>query len=187
MDWSELQPNWQEQLLHFILIALAGALGACLGWERETAEKPAGLRTHILVCATAAFLMLLGDSIINVFHFKEGTEALRADPIRIVQSIVVGISFLGAGTIIQGRHGNVEGLTTAASILLTAAIGMAVASQQILLAIMVTVAAFAVLRLIGMADYKRKHPDKVGPSPSEQSPPLGSDGLSDSPTKPGAN
>lgn len=155
------QANWEEQLWQFLLIVIAGVLGAALGWERELANKPAGLRTHIIVCATAAFLMLLGDSILETFQQNEPLESLRADPIRVVQSIVVGISFLGAGTIIHGRDGGVEGLTTAASILLTASIGMAVASRQLLLATLITFAALAVLRLLGWHELKKQNPDRV--------------------------
>ena len=152
-----LQSNWQDQLIQFGLIAFAGLLGAGLGWERELAKKPAGLRTHIIVCATSALLMLLGDSILSTFQAYEENAVLNADPIRVVQSIVVGISFLGAGTIIHGRHGGVEGLTTAASILLTASIGIAVASKQIILAVLVTVAALIVLRIVGMSELKQKN------------------------------
>jgi putative Mg2+ transporter-C (MgtC) family protein len=159
MDW--IQTNWDEQLFQFGLVLVAGALGAVLGWERELAHKPAGLRTHILVCGTSALLMLLGDSILDTYQRYEPGHAMQADPIRVVQSIVVGISFLGAGTIIHGRRGGVEGLTTAASILLTATIGMAVATRQLLLAVLVTLAALLVLRVVGMLDIKQENPDEV--------------------------
>lgn len=112
------------------LVALAGGFGAVIGIEREFAGKPAGLRTHMFVCASSAMLMLLGGIVVDQFQEQESHQALSADPIRILQAIVVGISFLGAGTIVHHSNDNVEGLTTAASVLLTAGVGIAVAVGQ---------------------------------------------------------
>lgn len=116
-------------------IVLAAFLGGLVGIEREFAEKPAGLRTHMLVGAVSAFFVMLGTQIISSF---EQQNLIAADPIRILQAIVVGISFLGAGTILKhgtDDHRNVEGLATSASILSVAAIGIAVAVDTYILAI----------------------------------------------------
>jgi putative Mg2+ transporter-C (MgtC) family protein len=125
------------QMLGKVLIG--ALLGGLVGLEREFAEKPAGLRTHMLVGATAAFFVMLGTRMISLFGPQ---DFLRVDPLRIIEAIVVGISFLGAGTIFkytrQGE-GVVEGLTTSASILFVAAIGIAVALNALLLAIGATV------------------------------------------------
>jgi putative Mg2+ transporter-C (MgtC) family protein len=115
-------------------IVIAALLGGLVGIEREFAERPAGLRTHMLVGATATFLVLLAIQIVSSFDQQ---NLIRTDPIRIVEAIVVGISFLGAGTIIKYRQageGVVEGLTTSASILSVAAIGIAVALDAFVLA-----------------------------------------------------
>ncbi len=143
------QPSWGFPWPELQWIALAGGLGAILGLERELAGKPAGLRTHILVGAGACLLMLLGDLIVAQFASLHPGGLLSADPLRIVQAIVVGISFLGAGTIIHQGGEYVEGLTTAASILLTAGIGMAVAIGQMGLAIGATLFVAVVLYVVG--------------------------------------
>lgn len=127
-------------------VALAGALGGLVGLEREQANKPAGLRTHMLVAAAAAMLMELGEII--VLHFRDFESSLvTADPIRIMQAIIVGVSFLGAGTIITNNsEERVEGLTTAASVLLSTALGIAAAMGQYVLAIGAAVLTVGVLR-----------------------------------------
>ena len=104
-------------------VALAAALGAVLGLERELREREAGLRTHLLVSVGSALF-----TIVSAYGFKEfltsGANVVRADPTRIAAQIVTGIGFLGAGAIIrQGLA--VRGLTTAATLWVVAAIGMA--------------------------------------------------------------
>ena len=116
-------------------VIMGALLGGLVGLEREFAEKPAGLRTHMLVGATAAFFVMLATRMISSF---DSQEIMNVDPVRVIEAIVVGVSFLGAGTIFkytrQGE-GVVEGLTTSASILSVAAIGIAVAQNAFVLAI----------------------------------------------------
>src|SRR5216110_4065643 len=112
--------SWPEILGR---VALAAALGAVLGLERELREREAGLRTHLLVSVGSALF-----TIVSAYGFREfltsGQSVIRADPTRIAAQIVTGIGFLGAGAII--RQGlSVRGLTTAASLWVVAAIGMA--------------------------------------------------------------
>lgn len=124
------------QLLGKIL--LAAFLGGVVGLEREFAQRPAGLRTHMLVGGAAAFLVILARQMILSFDQE---NILRSDPVRVMEAIIVGISFLGAGTILKySREGErvVEGLTTSASILSVAAIGIAVALNTYILAVGVT-------------------------------------------------
>lgn len=109
-------------------LVVATALGAGIGLQRELAGKPAGLRTHILVC--------VGSALFTVSSL-EGFP-LPADPSRVAAGIVVGIGFLGAGTIIRGEEGIVVGLTTAATIWIIAAIGLAVGAGLYLLALVST-------------------------------------------------
>jgi len=106
--------DWTRELPALRTVAIAGGLAALLGCERELAGKPAGLRTHILVGAGAALLILLGDTAMDRFAANQGAALVQSDPIRVLQAVIVGISFLGAGTIVHARGSAVEGLTTAA-------------------------------------------------------------------------
>jgi putative Mg2+ transporter-C (MgtC) family protein len=112
--------GWPEVLGR---VALAAALGGVLGLERELREREAGLRTHLLVAVGSALF-----TIVSAYGFREfltsGASVVRADPARIAAQIVTGIGFLGAGAIIrQGLA--IRGLTTAATLWVVAAIGLA--------------------------------------------------------------
>jgi putative Mg2+ transporter-C (MgtC) family protein len=131
-------------------VALAMVLGAAIGLEREVKDKPAGLRTHMLVAGAAALLVALSDVAVSRFNVDLGTGWVRSDPIRIIEAVITGISFLGAGTILRHKGSDhVEGLTTAASLLFVAALGICVALSQVLLAIGVTVLVLVTLRGVG--------------------------------------
>jgi putative Mg2+ transporter-C (MgtC) family protein len=131
-------------------VALAMVLGAVIGLEREAKDKPAGLRTHMLVAGAAAFLVALSDVAIQRFDVDLGSGLVRSDPIRIVEAVITGISFLGAGTILRHTGSDhVEGLTTAATLLFVAALGVCVALSQVLLAIGVTILVLVTLRGVG--------------------------------------
>lgn len=132
-------------------VAIAMVLGAIIGFEREVKDKPAGLRTHMLVAGSAALLVGLGDTVIQHFSQGFGQGIVGADPTRIIQAVITGISFLGAGTIIR-REQRIEGLTTAASMLFTASVGIAVALQQMLLAVGLSALVLIVLRGLAFVD-----------------------------------
>ena len=139
------------QILAYVAVAML--LGAMIGLEREFKDKPAGLRTHMLVAGAAALLVSLGDVVISHFRIELGGQAVQSDPIRIMEAVITGVSFLGAGTIIRSRAGGeVEGLTTAASLLIATAVGSCVALSQILLALGVTVLALTTLRGLGFVE-----------------------------------
>jgi putative Mg2+ transporter-C (MgtC) family protein len=145
-----LDTNWLAQLEVAAKVTVAGLLGGLIGLERELANRPAGLRTHAVLAAAAALLVGLTDFLIGHFVEETAPAILRADPIRIVEAIVTGVGFIGAGTIFRHRHDNaIEGLTTAASMLLVAAIGVAVAMRQLLLAVIVTILTLVLLRIVG--------------------------------------
>ncbi|MGZ9587320.1 MgtC/SapB family protein [Paenibacillus marinisediminis] len=116
-------------------LLLAMLLGGLVGLEREQANHPAGLRTHILVCLGSALIMLL--SIYGFSQFvSEGN--VRVDPARLATAVITGIGFLGAGTIIfTGK--SIAGLTTAASLWVVAAIGLAVGAGFYYAAIITTI------------------------------------------------
>lgn len=116
-------------------LVLGFVLSGLVGIEREVSLKPAGLRTHILVGLGSTLLTIMS------LHAFPGS-----DPSRIAASIVVGIGFLGAGTIIKTEE-KVIGLTTAATLWMVAAIGVATGAGLYLLAIVSTLLAFIVLKL----------------------------------------
>lgn len=131
-------------------VAFAMLLGGVVGLEREAASKPAGFRTHMLVAAAAALLVGMGFALVERSVDAGWMPAVTADPIRILQAIIIGVSFLGAGTIVRGeRRDEVQGLTTGASLLMASGIGVAVALRQNLLAVGVTVLVAVVLRFLG--------------------------------------
>lgn len=135
-------------------VVLAMFLGGLIGFERELARKSAGLRTHMMTAAAAALLVALGDVLVYRFDGQQGL-GIQSDPIRIVEAVVTGVSFLGAGMIFRrdGESG-VDGLTTASGLLLTSGIGICVALRQLVLAVGVTVVTMLILR--GMMWLERR-------------------------------
>lgn len=136
----------------FARVVLAGVLGGLIGVERELADKPAGLRTHILVASGSALLVLLTEAMILSFGGPGS-----GDPSRSIQAIVIGISFLGTGTIVRREQRGIEGLTTAASIFVVSAIGVAVAIDRYLLATLVTAMMLVVLVGLGLLEGSLDH------------------------------
>ena len=135
------------QLAFLIRLVIAGACAGALGWEREHAHKPAGFRTHIIVGIAAALFTVLGE--LTFLRFEPSTTGWRSDPIRVIQAVAMGIGFLGTGIIFVSRPGprqQVRGLTTAASVWATAAIGMACGLGYYVLAVGTTVLLLVVLR-----------------------------------------
>jgi putative Mg2+ transporter-C (MgtC) family protein len=129
------------------LVALL--LGGLLGWEREAAGKWAGLRTHMLVCLAAMLFVKVGQFLIADSQQALSAETLRTDPVRIIEAIVTGIAFLGAGTVFRDREAEkARGLTTAASLLTVAPIGVAVAIERYVLAVGATLLVLFVLRVM---------------------------------------
>lgn len=117
-------------------LIIAAVLGGIIGFERQRVKQYAGLRTHMLICLGSTLITLL-----SVAGFSA-----NADPSRIVSNIIVAAGFIGAGTIIAAR-GEVHGLTTAASIWIVAAIGMAVALNFYTAALVTTAITLGILEL----------------------------------------
>ncbi|HYW90504.1 MAG TPA: MgtC/SapB family protein [Chloroflexota bacterium] len=146
--------DWQFLFLRAIdlelmlRVLLAFVLGGLIGYERETTQRPAGLRTHMLVAAGSTAFTVAG-----VYGFVgEGTVR---DPSRVAAQIVTGVGFLGAGTIWR-TSSTVRGLTTAASIWLVAAVGMLVGGGMYALAAFTTLCGFATLRWGRPASRRRR-------------------------------
>lgn len=136
-------PELEIEAFALLRLAVAGACGGLLGWERERKDRPAGFRTHVAVAMASALIMISADLMVG--RYPE--ETTNIDPTRALEAVVAGVSFLGAGTILVGRNGSkVRGLTTAASLLVTAAIGLAIGLSAYVLAAGTTLAMLAVLR-----------------------------------------
>lgn len=119
MDYSQIIEPFLplESAVRLLIATIAGGL---IGWERERSGKPAGLRTHMLVALGAAAFMVSAVELSE--KMGDVNPAIRLDPMRVLAGIIGGVGFLGAGTIIESR-GSVRGITTAASIWISAAIG----------------------------------------------------------------
>jgi putative Mg2+ transporter-C (MgtC) family protein len=151
-------PQITRVLLRLLMAAL---LGGVLGYEREQHGKAAGLRTHMLVAMGAAMFVLV----------PQQSGMVIGDMSRVIQGVVAGIGFLGAGAIIKSRsEEDVRGLTTAASVWMTAAIGIACGLGREVIALLSTLLALGVLGLLpllignerdGRADDARDHKDSA--------------------------
>lgn len=126
-------------------IVLAAFLGGLVGLERELAEKAAGMRTHMFVAASAALFISLANRVVP--HMDMSRDLVQLDPLRMIEAVVAGIAFLGAGTIIR-HQSNVDGLTTAASLLFVGGLGITVGLSQFVLAIGLTILNLIILRSV---------------------------------------
>lgn len=127
-------------------ITVAFFLGGILGLERGLKQRPAGLRTHMLVCVGACMIMLTNQYIYQVF----GT----GDPVRMGAQVVSGIGFLGAGTIMVTKHSQIKGLTTAAGLWATAAVGLATGIGFYEASVMGTIVIVLTLTVLSVLDNK---------------------------------
>jgi putative Mg2+ transporter-C (MgtC) family protein len=149
--WEELTSGLPDakQLLHVLIRLIAASLlGALVGFQRERAGKPAGLRTHMLVSlGTAVFVLACS----TVGMSLEGLS-------RVIQGIVTGIGFIGAGSILKlSEERDIQGLTTAAGIWMTAAIGVAVGFGSLGVALLSTVFTLVILALaVLLEDHAEK-------------------------------
>ncbi|MBI2756638.1 MAG: MgtC/SapB family protein [Chloroflexi bacterium] len=136
MDFSTLISPIEFELI--FRVTLAFLFGGIIGYERESIQRPAGLRTHMLVAAGSAAFTVVS------FAGFVGQGTVR-DPSRVAAQVVAGVGFLGAGTIWR-THDMVRGLTTAASIWLVAAVGVLAGAGLFTVALFTTLGAFATLR-----------------------------------------
>jgi len=124
-------------LMHVVIASL---LGGVIGYEREKTEKPAGIKTNMIVGGSVALLVSLGEAITLHFNDLGLAHIIQTDPTRIIQAIIVGVSFIGAGTVMQlQKVYKVKYLTTAASILYSTGVGISVALDKYILAIGLTI------------------------------------------------
>ena len=146
---------WQSELMTIAIVAYAMVLGGVIGFERELKDRPAGFRTHMLVAGAAALLVEIGQLVVrDVGAGDAGT--LRVDPLRLVEAVISGVAFIGAGTIFARRgEDSVAGITTAASLLMVAVIGVAAGFGQHAVAIGSTVLTLLVLTVLNTVDRWR--------------------------------
>lgn len=129
-------------------LVLALLLGGLIGYERQSCNKSAGLRTHVLVCVGSCLIMILS---VNIYRNVQGLT--NADPARLAAQVVSGIGFLGAGTIMKEGL-TVKGLTTAASIWVVSGVGLAVGAGYYFSAFMVTGLVFLTLSVLFRIEQK---------------------------------
>lgn len=146
--WQELTAGLDDfgQVERVLLRLIAAVLlGAIVGFEREKAGKPAGLRTHILVCLGTAIVVLACTGA------RMNMDGLS----RVIQGIVTGIGFIGAGSILKlDQERDIQGLTTAAGLWMTAAIGIACGLGTLGLALIATVLTLIVLAVVGVLEAR---------------------------------
>src|SRR5262245_19359750 len=148
--WEELSAGLPDkrQLMRVIIRLIAAILlGAIVGFQREKAHNPAGLRTHMLVSLGTAVFVMAGS---GIGMSLDGTS-------RVIQGIITGIGFIGAGSILKlTKEQDVKGLTTAAGIWMTAAIGVAVGLGSLGIALLSTVFTLIILLLAGPLEAKEE-------------------------------
>lgn len=140
-------------------------IGALVGWERERKRKPAGLRTHMLVTLGSATFCLMAFEVGADMAHRYGDRGV--DPMRVLQGVVGGIGFLGAGGIVQSR-GHVEGVTTAAGIWIAGALGAACGVGAYVLAALSAILTLVVLAVVGRFEHHARGAEK-GEEPPERS------------------
>ncbi len=139
-------PETSQTLIVILRIVVAGLLGAVIGGERQAEGKAAGLRTHMLVAIGAALFVIAPGQ----------AGAAAADISRVIQGVAAGIGFIGAGTILKlTDRGEIRGLTTAASIWLTAAVGIAAGTSPLWVAVLGSGCAWVVLAVLGKLERPR--------------------------------
>ncbi len=142
-------------------LVVAMVLGGLIGWERHLHNKPAGMRTHMMISLAACVFTLATLGMI-ASDWGAQTGAVKFDPLRLTAAVTSGVAFLAAGTIINAR-GHIHGLTTGAGMWLAGALGMAVGAGQIPLAALATVMALIVLWLLRKVERDLPDPPADGP------------------------
>lgn len=142
----------QTPIFELILrMGLALIFGGIIGIERELKHHAAGLRTNMMVALAAATFTLLAAELIS--ESAQQTGLIRIDPLRLMNAVITGVAFLGAGAIIRGGDG-VKGLTTGASLWMTGAIGVACGGGYYVIAVLATVFAVVVLYVISLLERR---------------------------------
>jgi putative Mg2+ transporter-C (MgtC) family protein len=146
-----------NQILILLHVIMASFLSGVIGYERGKTHKPAGVRTNMLIGGAVSLLVMQGEIIIEHYQYLGLSEFISADPIRMIQSIVIGISFIGAGMVMQIEQSEkVKYLTSSATILFSAGLGISVALRQYVLAIGITIFILFINSILAHTWFKRK-------------------------------
>ncbi len=147
----------KTELILLLHVVIASVLAGLVGFEREAGDKPAGVRTNMMVGGSVALLVMLGEVIVTHFRDAGLADVISADPTRVIHAVIVGISFIGAGMVLQiAKEHKIKYLTTAATILFSSGIGIAVALRQYYLAVGVTLFILFINYLMGQITRKMK-------------------------------
>src|SRR5690606_33742927 len=153
--------DWAEQLYVVVGVAYAMLLGGAVGFDRERRNRPAGFRTHMLVAGASALLIGMGRLMVAERMGADATSVLRLDPLRLVESVVAGVALVGAGTMFSQRGGEGStGITTAASLLMVAMVGIAAGMRYHVVALVVTL--LTLLVLAGLKAVERRMDGAAG-------------------------
>lgn len=156
-----MEPSIAQQLDVVSSMAIAMLLGGLIGYERELKRRPAGFRTHMLVAGASALLVGVGQMSVGAQGVSGSAELLQVDPLRLVEAVIAGVAFIGAGTIFgESRRGGetISGITTAASLLVVAVIGVAAGLDFYLTAAAATLLALFVLVALSWWERHRARP-----------------------------
>jgi putative Mg2+ transporter-C (MgtC) family protein len=141
------------QLRVLLDVIIASILGGMIGFDREKRDKPAGIRTNMIVCGVACLLVSLGYITGTVFGAMETKTTVN--PMRIIQTIIIGVSFIGSGTILKLENKEkVKNLSTAATLLYSATVGIAIGIHQYVIAVGVTL--FAIITEYGVLQLEKR-------------------------------
>lgn len=147
-------PRQLTLLSVIIRVSIAIVLGGIIGLERGLKNRPAGLRTYMLVCLGACLVMITNQYIFQTYG--------SGDPVRMGAQVISGIGFLGAGTIIVTPHSQIKGLTTAAGLWASACVGLAVGIGFVEAAMIGAIGIFVILTVLHLLDsYMRKHAKEI--------------------------
>lgn len=147
----------ENELIFLLHVVIAAILTGVIGYERGDIHKPAGVRTNMIVGGAVCMLVLLGEVIFIHYLSLGHDDIITADPTRILQAIVVGISFIGAGIVLHDKkEEEVKYLTSSATILFSTGIGISVALKQYIFAIGVTIFVLVINRLLAHTWIKKK-------------------------------
>ena len=165
LDWLAGESTIIKPLDALLRLVIAIVFGGIVGFDREVRNKPAGLRTHILISLAAALFTLITFELHGEI-LQHGGDRFTADPIRIIEAVTAGVAFLAAGAIIQSR-GTVRGLTTGANMWLAGAVGVASGAGSYVLAPSGAVFALIVLTVLGALEARLSPKQESAPEDSQ--------------------
>ncbi len=151
----------------FARLAAAILLGGLIGWEREKHDRPAGLRTHILICLAAALFAIISIESVHMAGFSD--EQVRIDPLRVIEAVTAGVAFLAAGMIVHSR-GRVNGLTTGAGMWMAGGIGLALGFGHWFIAFFAAAACLTILLILAWMQSALADEQKKAQASAQESP-----------------